>query len=136
MGIVNYVERMKTTKHNTHEGFKAMEDIQAFGETLPITQVVEIPADRMITIKVPPQIPAGATAQVELKIIPFVRKNEKPSEAKSSKLRFTKKELDEILQNAQTPISDSLTGILAHLGDITVEQIREERLAKYNEGTN
>jgi len=50
---------MKTTKHNTHEGFKAKEDIQAFGETLPITQVVEIPADRMITIKVPPQIPAG-----------------------------------------------------------------------------
>jgi hypothetical protein len=54
-----------------------------------------------------------------------------PNDDKPPKLRLTKKELDEMLANAQTPISDSLTGILAHLGAITVEQIREERLAKY-----
>ncbi|MDR2964567.1 MAG: hypothetical protein LBU88_02200 [Treponema sp.] len=95
---------------------------------MTITQTVEIPNDRWLNIKVPKEIPAGATAQVELKIIPFIKKD---SMAKSPKLRLTRKELDEMLQNAKTPISDSLTGILAHLGDITIEQIRNERLARH-----
>ena len=95
------------------------------------TQTVEIPADRRITIEVPREVPAGATAQVEVKIIPFVKNVEKSVLDKPLKLCLTKKELDEMLQNTPTPISDSLTGILAHLGDITVEQIREERLAKH-----
>jgi hypothetical protein len=30
-----------------------------------------------------------------------------------------------------TPISDSLLGILSDVGDITLEQIREERMAKH-----
>ena len=48
------------------------------------------------------------------------------------KLPLTKEELDIMLQAAQTPLSDSLTGILAAAGDVTAEQIREERLAKYS----
>jgi hypothetical protein len=92
-----------------------------------ITQTVEIPADRRLHLDfdVPIGIPIGK-AQVELKVIPFVNKPDN-----SGKFRLSKQELDEILRDAQTPISDSLTGILAHLGDITIEQIREERLAKY-----
>jgi len=30
-----------------------------------------------------------------------------------------------------TPLTDALSGILAHLGDINPEEIRKERLAKY-----
>ena len=95
---------------------------------MTITQTVEIPADRRLTIEVPLEVPVGKTC-IELKVIPFIKKRE--IDNNNEKLRFTKKELSEILQNAKTPISDSLTGILAHLGDITIEQIREERLAKY-----
>jgi hypothetical protein len=102
---------------------------------MSVTQTVNIPANHRLTIDVPPEVPAGpviitftpkAAAQVELKAIPF---DKKP--ANSGKLRLSKQDLDEMLRNSQTPISDSLTGILADLGDITIEQIREERLAKY-----
>ena len=33
---------------------------------MTITQTVEIPADRRITLSVPPQIPTGATARLEV----------------------------------------------------------------------
>jgi hypothetical protein len=33
---------------------------------MTVTQTVEIPADRRLTIDVPPEIPAGAIARVEL----------------------------------------------------------------------
>ena len=50
------------------------------------------------------------------------------------KLDFTKRELDELLENADTPHSDALLGLLSDVGDISIEQIREERLAgKYPE---
>ena len=88
---------------------------------MTITQTVEIPADRRITIEVPKEIPAGK-AQIELKVIPFV-KREKPvpplSDTKGDGNR------------SETPISDSLVGILSHLGDITLEEIRDERLARH-----
>jgi hypothetical protein len=103
---------------------------------MTIEQTIEVPANRRLTIDIPPEVPSGITARVELKLFPFVKNEDKPAEAnaqagKLPKLRLTKKELDEMMVNAQTPISDSLTGILAHLGDITIEQIREERLTKY-----
>jgi len=97
---------------------------------MTITQTVEIPANRRLSIEVPRDIPAGK-AQIELKVIPFVKKEEISLANKPQKLRLTKNELDEMLKNAKTPISDSLTGILAHLGDITIEQIRDERLARH-----
>ena len=100
-----------------------------------ITQTVDIPADRRLIIEVPYEIPAGK-AQVELKVIPFTKKEEisEPAVKESypdnnGKLRLTKKELDEMLD--KSPITRELTGILSDLGDITIEQIREERLAKY-----
>ena len=94
---------------------------------MSVTQTVEIPASRRLHLdfEVPSEIPVGK-AQVELKVIPFAQK---PDNA--GKFRLSKHELDEMLRDSKTPISDSLTGILAHLGDITVEQIREERLAKH-----
>jgi|GEM_PF-1939525 len=98
---------------------------------MTITKTVEVPANRWLAIEVPSEVPAGAIAQVKLKIVPFAEKGEKLAAVEPSKLRLARRELDEILRNAQTPISDSLTGILAHLGDITAEQIRDERLAKH-----
>ena len=95
---------------------------------MTITQTVVIPADRLITLEVPREVPTGR-ASVEYKIIPFVKKEEKPLVAKPPKLRLTKKELDEMLD--KSPITRELTGILSDLGDITIEQIREERLARY-----
>jgi hypothetical protein len=94
---------------------------------MSVTQTVDIPANRRLHLdfEVPLEIPVGK-AQVELKVISSVNKPDN-----NGKLCLSKQELDKILRNAQTPISDSLTGILAHLGDITIEQIREERLAKY-----
>ena len=42
-----------------------------------MTQTVDIPADRRITIEVPREVPVGR-AQFEFKVIPFVKKEEKP----------------------------------------------------------
>jgi len=98
---------------------------------MAITQTIEVPADRRITLEVPREIPTGATARVEFKVIPFPVKDENTASPTSSKLRLSKDELEDILQNAKTPYTDALTGILSDLGNITIEQIREERLAKY-----
>lgn len=119
---------------------------------MTITQTVDIPANRRLTINIPREVPVGVKAHFELKVIPcssrvsgdvnrtaprsgdaipFIKKNENPSEAGLLKFKFSKKELEELLQDAHTPISDSLSGILANLGNITSEQIREERLAEY-----
>ena len=46
-------------------------------ENMTITQTVEIPDSRWLNIKVPREVPLGR-AQVELKIIPFIKKEEKP----------------------------------------------------------
>jgi hypothetical protein len=47
------------------------------------------------------------------------------------KLNLTRQELDELLEKAETPHTDALLGILSGLGDITIEEIRDERLAKH-----
>ena len=98
---------------------------------MTITQTVEIPASHRLIIDLPDEVPAGATARFELKVIAYNEKDKNLSTMNSSKFCLSRKELDEILQNNQTPVSDSLTGILAHLGDISIEQIRTERLAKH-----
>jgi hypothetical protein len=84
---------------------------------MTIEQTVEIPVDRRLHLDfdVPREIPAGK-ARVELKVIPFVNKQD------------TVQKNDD---NRATPRADRLLGVLAHLGDISLEEIREERLAKY-----
>ena len=47
---------------------------------MTITQTVEIPANRRLTIDIPPEVPAGK-AQVELKVIPFAKDIENQKEA-------------------------------------------------------
>jgi hypothetical protein len=97
---------------------------------MTIEQTVEIPSDHRLVIEVPPEIPAGKV-RLEVNVIPFVKNEEKPVAAKPQKLFTSRKELEEFLKNAETPHTDALAGIVAHLGDITVEQIRDERLARH-----
>ena len=93
---------------------------------MTITQIVEIPADRRITLEVPRETPIGK-AQVEVKVIPFVKKEEKLLAAKSSKIRLTKEIIEEMEKNS--PTLNRLTGIL-HT-DMTIGEIRKARLAKH-----
>ena len=85
---------------------------------MTITQTIDIPADRRITLEVPQQIPSGK-ARVELNIIPFAKKDDKSDPPLKA------------LAGISTPIADSLLGVAANLGNITLDKIREEKLAKY-----
>ena len=88
-----------------------------------VTQTVEIPDDRRITLEIPHEVPTGK-AQIEFKVIPFVKKEEKPE-----KLHLTKQAIEEMLQNS--PHTRALTGIL-HT-DMTAKEIRNERLSQYKQ---
>jgi len=84
-----------------------------------IEQTVEIPADHRILFEflAPEEIPAGP-ARVELRVTPVT---ERQGQAVPKNGNF----------DQSTPRADRLLGVAAHLGDISLEQIREERLAKY-----
>jgi len=85
---------------------------------MTIEQMVNIPDNHRIFFEflAPKEIPAGP-ARVELKVTPVTEKQGKVA---------AKKEGSE-----QTPRADRLLGIAAHLGNVSLEDIREERLAKY-----
>ncbi|MCL2412320.1 MAG: hypothetical protein FWC97_11835 [Treponema sp.] len=105
---------------------------------MTITQTVEIPANRRLTIEIPREVPTGRTDV----IIQFpVHRDTQPLAApktkksalvdslprdSNGKIRLTKSIVDEMLAD-KTLLS--LTGILRT--DLTVDEIREERLAKY-----
>jgi len=87
---------------------------------MTITQTVEIPADRLLKIKVPKEIPAGKA------ILAFTPLTGAPHIEADKKIHLTKSMIDTLLHD-ETLLS--LTGIL-HT-DMSAEEIREERLAKY-----
>ena len=100
---------------------------------MTLTQTVDIPADRWLKIKIPPEIPEGKTEVV----IQFpVREKEQPAAAEKPKMNIpvnsegkfilTKETIDEMLQD---PLLKELTGIL-HT-DMTLDEIRMARLAKH-----
>ena len=92
---------------------------------MTITQTVEIPADRRLTIEVPREIPAGKTilAFTPVASIPQIE-TEKLNN--TEKIFLSKLIINEMLQDETVRY---LTGIL-HT-DMSLEEIREERLAKY-----
>ena len=99
---------------------------------MTITQTVEIPADRRLHLDL--EIPREITADKAYVIVQFpfpvnsqAGSAEKPK-ASNKKIGMTRKELDDFLKNAHTPISDSLLGILKT--DMTLDEIRMARLAK------
>ena len=100
---------------------------------MTITQTVDIPADRRLTIEIPREVRADK-AYVIVQFPDLVNVQPKIAEepkVTSKKIGMTRKELDEFLKNAHTPISDSLLGILKT--DITIDEIRMARLAKHLE---
>ena len=76
-----------------------------------IEQTIEVPVSHRLVIDVPPEIPAGPV------ILAF-----RPATIQKS---------DKAKQKHGTPITDRLSGCLAGIGDINIEEIREEKLAKY-----
>ena len=86
---------------------------------MTIEQIIDIPADHRILFEflAPTEIPTGP-ARIELKVTPVTEKQG----------RFV---LEKGNASQTTPRADRLLGIAAHLGDISLEEIREERLAKY-----
>ena len=101
---------------------------------MTITQTVKVPADRRITFEVPSQIPAGETARFEISWFPvkneakpFEKSNDSLPRNKDGKILLTKEVKEQLLANETLR---SLTGIL-HT-DMTLDEIREERLAKYS----
>ena len=100
---------------------------------MTIEQTIEVPADRRVFFEflAPIEIPTGP-ARVELKVTPI-------SEKQGGSTRENNKEtptsisdtFSGILSNKPTPRADRLLGIAANLGDISLEDIRDERLAKY-----
>ena len=86
---------------------------------MTIAKTVEIPANRRLHLDfdVPIDVPTGK-AQVELKVIPFINKQ--------------KKSLPKNTGNSLTPHTDALLKILSNIGEVNIDEIREERLAKYS----
>ena len=81
---------------------------------MTITQTIDVPADRRVFFVFPHEIPTGK-AQVELKVIPFVKKDES---AKKTGER-------------STPHTDALLNIFSKIGNISLDEIRDERLARH-----
>ena len=82
---------------------------------MTIERTVDITADRRITIEVPPKIPTG---RINV-IIHFPAPADKQPEETTAK------------DSSPTPISDSLVGILSGMGDVDIDEIRMERLARH-----
>jgi hypothetical protein len=101
---------------------------------MTITQTVDIPADHRVFFEflAPREIPEGK-AKVEVKVIPFVEKQDKPVPKSVDEGGTSPVDALFALLAQPTPRADALLGVAANLGDITLEQIREERLAKYLE---
>jgi hypothetical protein len=83
---------------------------------MTIEQTIKVPNDHRLAIDLPHEIPTGITARVELKVFPFIKKDEPPLKS---------------LMGVETPIADSLLGVVNNLGDISLDEIRDEKLAKY-----
>jgi hypothetical protein len=91
---------------------------------MTITQRVNITDDYRVVLDVPRDLPKGETDV----IIQFPFK-EKPKAEGNGKIRFTRKEIDDMFDDC--PISKSLSGILSELGDVDLDEWRMKRLAKH-----
>ena len=91
---------------------------------MTLTQTVDIPADRRVRFdfEVPREIPEGK-AQVEFKVVPFAKKEEKPATDNDEPPL-------KCLVGVKTPRSDRLLGAAANLGDTTLDELRDEWLTE------
>jgi len=107
---------------------------------MTIEQIVEIPADRRLHLdfEVPLEIPAG---KARLTVTPLAETPEsvqpllslmgscKGLDTKDGKLHLTRAEIDELMKDC--PHTLALSGILAGLGDVDLDEVRMKRLAKH-----
>jgi hypothetical protein len=103
---------------------------------MSITQTVEIPPSHRLTIEVPREVPAGPVILTftPAQAVPSAASAEQSAGEPAGGAQAPAPHTDFsclIDPNIPTPITDRLSGILAGAGDITHEQIREERLSKY-----
>ena len=82
---------------------------------MTIEQTIEVPANHRVYIDVPWEIPAGRT-MLTFTPAPTVPATAKPGDQPGKRA---------------TPITDSLLGIAAGVGDISLDELRTERLSKY-----
>jgi len=82
---------------------------------MTITQTVEIPADRRLTIEVPREVPTGRTSV----ILQFPDKKEEKPEPPLK-----------CLIGVKTPRSDRLLGAAASISNMTLEEIRDDWLTE------
>jgi hypothetical protein len=94
---------------------------------MTMTQTVNIPADHRLVIDVPREVPEGP---VILTFTPAAARRPEPAPKNADEAVPIPDSLKRILSQP-TPHADALLGILSGLGDITLEQIRDERLAKH-----
>ena len=97
---------------------------------MSVTQTVDIPASHRLVIDVPREVPEGP---VILTFTPAAARKSEPA-VKSADEETSPRPYPDWLKHLlsqPTPHTDALLGILSGLGDITIEQIRDERLAKH-----
>jgi hypothetical protein len=100
-----------------------------------IQQTAKIdPSRRLLRLDKP--LPAAAgTGQVNITVSIPVSSTEPRrgvgSENRGSPLEKTPPKAAASGENSPTPITDMLCGLLAHVGDISKEQIREDRLQRW-----
>ena len=82
-----------------------------------MTQTVEIPDSRRLNLdfEIPREIPMGR-AQIEIKVIPFIEKEKKTAPK---------------VTTGATPHTDKLLSLLSNIGEVNIDGIRDERLAKH-----
>ena len=107
-----------------------------------VEQVVDLPASRRITLDLPQTFPVG---KIRISVFPVPSMGKTLDTANGTqeidacaaastplnigKFRFTRQELDELKKNS--PITESLSGILSGLGDVDLDEVRMARLAKH-----
>jgi hypothetical protein len=86
---------------------------------MTLEQTVTIPADRRLHLDfdIPFEIPEGK-ARIEMKVIPFVKKEEIPEPPLKC------------LVGVETPRSDRLLGAASNLGNVTIDELRDEWLTE------
>ena len=97
---------------------------------MSVTQTVDIPASHRLTIDVPREVPEGP---VILTFTPAATRRSEPALKSADEGGTPHTDALKRILSQPTPRADALLGVAANLGDITLEQIREERLAKYLE---
>ena len=104
-----------------------------------VEQVIDLPASRRVILDLPQTFPVG---KIRISVFPMPAMEKTlatasgtqeadvaSSSSNSGKILFTRQELDEMVKNS--PTLHKISGILSHLGDVDLDEVRLARLAKH-----